>query len=61
MSPKEIETLINSFTNKQQKTKNKKTKIKTKQNKTAQDQMGLVQSSIKPSKKTYYLPIQYSA
>ena len=38
VSPKEIEAVINSLPNKQ--------------TKKAQDQMGLVQSSIRPSKKT---------
>jgi hypothetical protein len=41
ISPKEIEALINSLPTKKKKKKKNK----------AQDQMGLVQSSIKPSKK----------
>jgi hypothetical protein len=53
ISPKEIEAVINSLpTKKKQKTKNKQKNKKQKTTTTTkiQDQMGLVQSSIRPSK-----------
>jgi hypothetical protein len=56
ISPKEIETVIQSLIVSQQKQKKKTKKTKNKkqqqQKKTKQDQMGLLQSSIRPSKKT---------
>jgi hypothetical protein len=47
ISPKEIEAVVNSHP-----TKKKTKKTNKQQKKKAQDQMGLVQSSIRPSKKT---------
>jgi hypothetical protein len=54
ISPKEIEAAINSLPSKRKKKKKEKEKEKKrkKKKKKAQDQMGLVQNSIRPSKKT---------
>jgi hypothetical protein len=54
ISPKEMEIVINSLSTKKQ---NKQTKQQQQQQR-IQDQMGLLKSSIRPSKKTY---LQYSS
>jgi hypothetical protein len=52
ISPKEIEAVINSLPTEKEKKTNKNQKQTNNNNKKNQDQMGLVQSSIRPSKKT---------